>query len=496
MLSLSPMGLALLGLSLLCAAVAQADDDDTRLLLNKIEQRGEARERANRGAPDPAQHDASLITIEGQTYNVQNTLQDLAPAIYVSINLRQWGKVRQFVERYRQLPGHEPALVEMAEGLLARQQRQHTLAIVHLRRAIELNPRFVRAQLELARTLFEDNQTLEAERLFRQVASEAVPEALLGVLGDYQQAIDLRRQWHGSASLGLGYNSNINQGNGMVTHSLVCSIFDECFDYARQMPKPRASASLVYDFTAERRFQLAGNHHLLLRGLSYGNQFDKHGEDDPETWYDDNTTVLYAGYNYQSVLNDVSLTPLFENHYNDHHTKYQASGVRGEWKHNLSERLQLSGQAQFKHYRFQGEQREYFDDYDERQLGASLSYLLDAQTLLFGGLTYTRREQKAAASSNRESMVSLGAFHSFDAGLTLSVVGLYRQTRFDAADNFLGGRREDRQQVYIANLGMPRLAFAGVVPNLYVKRTVTASSIDWAYAYRQTELALKFEKTF
>ena len=81
-------------------------------------------------------------------------------------------------------------------------------------------------------------------------------------------------------------------------------------------------------------------------------------------------------------------------------------------------------------------------------------------------------------------------------GVNLSLIGLYRSTRYDEPDAFLGGLRKDRQQIYIANLGMPRLAFAGIVPSLYAKRTVMDSTIDWAYSYRQTEVALKFEKTF
>ncbi|OLS61004.1 surface lipoprotein assembly modifier [Pseudomonas putida] len=488
---------ALLCVSTLLSTAALADDDDTRLLLNKIERGAEARERANLGAPDPAENNDGLITIQGQTYNVQNTLEDLGPAIYVSINLQQWGKVRQFVERYRQLPGHEPALVEMAEGLIDRSERRYKPAIAHLRRADELQPGFVRARLELARTLFEDNQTREAETLFREVAASDVPEQVLSVLGEYHNAIDLRRQWHGSASLGFGYNSNINQANGMTTVTQVCSVFFDCFDYTRQMPKKISASSLVYDVAAERRFQISGNHNVLVRGLSYGNNYNRHSEqDDVETWYDDNTSVLYAGYSFQSALNDVSLTPLFENYYSDHHTKYQASGVRGEWKHNLGNRLQIGLQAQHKHFRFQGEQRDYFDDYDERQVGTSLSYLLDPQTLVFGGVTYTRRSQEADTASNREYMGSLGAYHSFDVGVNLSLIGLYRSTRYDEPDAFLGGLRKDRQQIYIANLGMPRLAFAGIVPSLYAKRTVMDSTIDWAYSYRQTEVALKFEKTF
>ncbi|WEK31536.1 MAG: porin family protein [Candidatus Pseudomonas phytovorans] len=472
-----------------------ADEDDTRQLLNKIDRNVDERERTHVPRADPAEHDASLITIEGQTYNVQNTLQDLGPAIYVALNLQQWEKARQFVARYRQLAGHEEALVYLAEGMLARQQREHGRAIEALRQAIALEPGHVRAKLELARTLFEDNQSAEAQALFDEVKLAELPEAVLPILQGYQHALDERDSWHGSLSAGFGYNSNINQGNGMLTTTQVCFVL-ECVDYSRKMPDPIKSSSLVYDLAAERRLQLSGNHHLLVRGLSYGNDYHRHSEEAPQTWYDENTSVLYAGYNYLSALHDASFTPLFETYYSNHHTKYQASGMRGEWKYALTDRWRTGLVGQYKHFRFQGEQRDYFDDFDERTLGGSLSYLLDSRTLVFGGITYTRRTQAEASASNREYMGNLGVYRMFDVGVSLSLTALYRETRYDEEDAFLGGLRRDRQQIYIANLGMPRFAVASVVPNLYVKRTVNDSSIDWAYAYRQTEVALKFEKTF
>lgn len=485
----------LLCLLVVLSPTLRADEDDTRQLINKIDRTTSARERAYVPAADPAEHDASLITIEGQTYNVQNSVADLGPAIYVALNLQQWQKVRQFVERYRQLPDHEPALVHMAQGLLARHERHYRRAIAELRSALAQDSGFLRARLELARTLFEDNQSAEAQALFDAVASAGIPEQVVPVLEGYQAALEERRSWHGSVSLGLGYNSNINQANGMLTSTRLCTFF-ECYEYSRKMPDPIKSASRVYDLAAERRVQLYGNHHLLVRGLSYGSNYHKHGEDTPQTWYDENTSVVYAGYNYLSALNDVSLTPMFEHYYSDHHAKYQASGLRGEWKHSLTERLRVGVQAQARHFRFQGEQRDYFEDYDERMGGGTLSYLIDNQTLLYGGATYTRRSQDADTASSREYMGNVGVYRMFEAGLNLNLTALYRTTRYDAPDVFLGGLRKDKQQIYIANLALPRFSLAGVVPNLYVKRTVTDSSIDWAYAYRQTEVALKFEKTF
>lgn len=93
-------------------------------------------------------------------------------------------------------------------------------------------------------------------------------------------------------------------------------------------------------------------------------------------------------------------------------------------------------------------------------------------------------------------MANLGMYRHFDIGFRLNATALYRRIRNDEFNGLMGGRRKDHQQIYIVNLAMPRLAFAGVTPNLYLKRTVNNSSLDWAYAYRQTEAILKLEASF
>jgi len=480
----------------LVPAVAQADEDDTRRLLNQMERGAAERERSQLVEEAPAGVDpASLITIGGTTYSVDNTLADLGPAIYVAINLRQWDKLRQFVDKYRRLPGHEVPLVLMAEGMLAREARDHRLAAARLRQALAAQPDFLRAKLELARVLFEDNQSAEATQLFAQISTAGIPDPVRPVIEGFQNALALRDAWHGSLSLGLGYNSNINQANGREDRLEVCYFFG-CYSTTRKMPDPIASASLVYDLTLERRLQLAGHHHLLLRGIGYGRRYDKHQQGNPDVHYDEDTAILYAGYNYLDAQDDLALTPLFEHYRSDRQAKYQAAGLRLDWKRRLDERWQLGANAQRKRLRFQADARRYFDDYAESQYGVHASYMVDSATALYGGLGYTRRMQPEATARSRERMANLGVYRGFEAGVTLNATALYRHIRNDEADQFLGGRREDHQRILILNLGLPRLAFQGIVPNLYLKHTINDSNIAWAYRYRQTEAALKFEKRF
>lgn len=492
--------LATVVLSGLLTAIAQADDDDTRLLLNQIDQRTAERERAYLEEETPPGVDpTSLITIGKTTYSVENTLTDLEPAIYVSMNLRQWQKVSQFVQKYQQLPGYDANLVLLVEGMLAREERDYDTAEKKLEQALENNPQFSRAQLELGRMYFENQKSREAEDLFRQISIAGIPEAVRPVIESFQTALRERQAWHGSFSLGSGYSSNLNQANGMILRLESCLLPGQyCYPTTRTMPRQIKSAMLTYDFAATRRYPLAGHHNLLVRGISYGKlpRQKRWADDNTITYYDESTSLLYAGYNYLSAHQDISLTPLFEYNYGNHHARYQAGGLRLDWKYNVTPDKQIGFNAQRKHFSFQGQERQYFANYDENQFGIYGSSMLNPRTALYGGFNFTRKLFPERTVSSKEYMANLGMFRHFDAGFRLNATAIYRHIRNDEFNTLMGGRRKDHQQIYIVNLAMPRLAFSGITPNIYIKRTINNSSLDWAYAYRQTEAVLKFEKTF
>jgi len=173
---------------------------------------------------------------------------EVSNAAYVAINLQQWEKVRQFLDKYRSLSGHEVALVLMAEGMLARESQNYPTAIEKLNTALVHNPDFIRAKMELARVLFEDNQSREARALFGEISTSGIPDAAHPVIEGFQQALDARDDWRGSFSMGLGYNSNINQENGREDTFQVCYFFG-CFPSTREMPDTIKSSSAVHDLT-------------------------------------------------------------------------------------------------------------------------------------------------------------------------------------------------------------------------------------------------------
>src|SRR5690606_399233 len=141
----------LVSLACLVSPAVWADDDDTPFLPDQtprtIEQKAQSHE-APAAASGPLKYAA-------QRYQVQSTVADLTPAIHVSLDPNQWTQLPDFIARYRELPGHRPALANMAESLLARFEGDYPLALQRMELASEQEPRDARILLELARLWFE-----------------------------------------------------------------------------------------------------------------------------------------------------------------------------------------------------------------------------------------------------------------------------------------------------------------------------------------------------
>ena len=158
-------------LCLITIPQASANDDDTRFIQDQtrrsIQQKSQAEEKL--AAPP------GTLMYEGRRYQVASTLESLTPAIYVAINTNQWTQLPDFIARYRELPGHRPALANMAESLYARFQGKYPQALRLMEQANEQEPQDARIQLELARLWFEDHQEQRAAKGFERVLTMGLP---------------------------------------------------------------------------------------------------------------------------------------------------------------------------------------------------------------------------------------------------------------------------------------------------------------------------------
>lgn len=485
--------LAVLLAVLALAPAARADDDDTRFLLDQTRRAAERRVQPSGDLVAPP----GAIVHEGQIYAVPTNVQALEPAIYVALNTSQWDRLEEFISRYRLLRDHRPGLVAMAEGLLARQRGDHARALRRMQAAHAAEPNDTRIRLELARLQFEDNQDANARATFALAQTTGLPDYGRVLTEQYLAALKARDGWHGSVALGLGYNSNIN----LAKYSSTClsEFLGYCL-FERNMPAPVRSSLWNYEMSLERRFNLGGNHNLLVRPISYGSFY--HHENPVSGMavqdFSSRTSLLYLGYQYLDARNSISLLPYLEHYYRDGYTNYIASGVQAEWRRILGRRWQLGGSLDARRSHHKEQALRIASDYSQFQAGLSLSFMPDNATSIYGGLDLTRRRYAIPQASTKEIAVRAGVYHSFEgsAGLYLNALGIYRVGLNDAFDGFLGDRRRDRQQVIIVSVGASNWKIAGMTPELRWRRNQNRSNLDWAYGFTQDEVTLMLRRSF
>lgn len=485
--------MGLLVLACLVAPGLRADDDDTRFMQDQTRR---TLEQQTRGEEELAAPPGTLM-YEGQRYQVPTTLEALAPAIYVAINTNQWSQLPGFIERYRQLPGHRPALVAMAESLFARFKNNYPLALQRMEAANDLEPNDARILLELARLQFEDHQDQGAQKAFNRALAAGLPPQAQRLVQQYRQALDIRAEWHGSIAFGLGYNDNINQANGY--YSCLSEFAGICL-FERQMPKPIESAMATYELSLQRRVNLSGNHNLQFRPVSYGSYYPENNPSETAFIEDfsTNLALLQAGYQYLDVRNNISATPYLEHYYRNRSSEYLAHGLELEWRHSFNRQWQVGTSVDAKRYEYTRKGQNIGTDYKRYQWDTNVSYMPQLSTSLYSGFALSRSKYDLKQASSKDWTVRAGIYHAFSgqAGLFVNALGVYRNSRNDAHDFFLGDRRRDHQQVYILSAGAGNWKIAGMNPELKVRHSINDSNLDWAFGFEQTEISLMLRRSF
>ena len=476
----------------LFAAAAYADEDDTRLLLDHAERQTQQYRDSSWLTQERAADD-SHITINGQVYAVEDTEEALERALFYALNLRQWDKVAQFSARYRRLPEHKQHVALMAEGLLARERGDIAAALAKMQAAHAAAPEDVRIRLELARLYTEDNQNKEAAAPFENVLAAEMPSETRAVVQGYLNNIRARSDWHGNIGVGWGYNSNINQANGL--RQCVGMFEGECLMY-RTLPEAQGSSFVQYSAVLSKKTPVRGHHNLLVRPLVYGTQYTREAGESGGGDYSERTAALYGGYNYTDADDDFSLLPYVEHYARGGDTHYRAAGLEATWARRLNGKWSLNARAEGKRFHYADAQKRYFDDFSQYGAGVGIAYDWSPQAGVFANLDAVRKKYPHAISSSKEYVVRLGAYKLFRQDFYAHAMLLYRHSRHDAASHLAGGeRRHDRQTVWLAALGAPKWQFKRIYPELRLKHTRNIANSDY-YRYRLYEVSLGLKYRF
>lgn len=426
------------------------------------------------------------ITLEGESFEVEYNVESVGQALYIALNRRLWQYAAQFLAQYESFPEHKPQLVWFAKGALARERGNLPEAEQYYRALLQSEPDFLRGQLDLARILFESRKNSESTALFRQIATQPLPDSVLLTIRNYQQALKERESWQSAFTLGYQYNRNINQSS----QKEVCLLHNnhQCI-IRRRSPSAVNAQGWRYDFNVLRRISLIGHHGFMIYLNSYG-QFYPHRHN-----YNENIVKIYSGYSFLNEKTNIVIAPLLEYNTFGNHRYYHSIGGHFEWTQNISPRHIWNIQFEQKKLRY-SHHYSAFDKASTSSLFSTWYYLLTAQTTIFSGIDWLYQHTPDKTQSYHMPGVRLGFSHQFNSGLNTTILALFRRYYYQGYHAALELTRRDNQQIYLAVLKMPKWHFKGITPHLLLKHTRNSSNADYVYSYKQNELQLNFEWQF
>ncbi|PJG86021.1 porin family protein [Conservatibacter flavescens] len=426
------------------------------------------------------------FTVDGYGFQVAHNVEAIGQALYIAINQQLWEYVTLFLAKYQQFPQHKAELVWFAQGALARVQGDLSSAEKYYRQLLQAQPDFVRAQLDLARILFEEKKNLQSTALFQQIMTQPLPENVLHAVKDYQHALKQRESWKSTFSLGYVYNQNLNQ-SPQQTRCLLQQA-KQCLVY-RRSPEVINAQGWRYDLTLQRRISLHDNHGIGVYVNSYGQFYPHHHA------YNEHTIKAYGGYNFRTANTDLTVAPLIEYSTFGHHRYYHGWGGYVNWIQQISPRHLWSMQFEQKQHRY-SEHYSAFTQADVSLLFGTWYYQPTPQATLFGGVDWQYRHTTDKTHSYQMFGTRFGVNYQFELGLNVTALTLLRRYDYQAYHAALGVTRRDNQRIYLAILSVPTWQFSNITPSLMIKHTRNKSNADFVYAYKQSEIQLNFEWSF
>lgn len=473
-------------------AQAQSGANDTRLRLDQeLQTRNAARDARAAAAAEATEARSDTISIDGQTYTVQPTVNDMGKALYIAVTRRQWGDVRRFLAAYQRLRGYDPMLELYARGALYRTTGHMAQAEAAYRALMALQGDFLPGQLELARVLFESRQDRAARAAFMQ-ARALIPgtddkaAGLRRTVDSFLHALDQRSGWHGSFAIGASRGTNINQSSGSYTCLL--AIETACL-VDRKLPDPITAPGINFEGTLSRRWALPGHGGLLARALTYGDIYPGYHS------YDQSAVSLQLGYDRRGATSGWTLSPGTDLGFLGGRLLYATWGLRAEGFAQITGHTAIRLEVTGRHFDYPSA---LYADYSGNQGEAYLTLWqsLSPRWTLFGGAEILVKGAALPVNAYGQMGLRAGAAGSLGSIATVSAVAARRWRDYRAYSDLLEGKRHDTEDTLTATLRLTRWKLAGLAPELYLQASRVRSSIDWLYSYRKTTMALRLTHAF
>lgn len=477
---------AALALSACLAGPSWAQQDPQNRLWQGLEQQ----QSQQRSAPAPLNHELRSRSpdspLAAMTQAPEERLQQQQLAVLNAVNQRDWFGADRLLREYTRMPRHAPALSAFVAASRAAANGDLEQAVNGYREVLQADPRFTRATLDLARTLYADNRVRDAEEVFDRLRTQSLPPDVLRHIDEYGQAIARRGQAQWTLSLSAVREDNVNNASTVVDPCALV-FMDTCLANTPGERLPDTGVSL--EASVNKGWPLAGHHGLLLRALAYGNHYSRHDD------HDNLVAVVYAGYQYASARHQAQLLPLVEIDLEGGREIYRAVGLRAGYTRQLGDRAQVEASVEYKARRFAPALAENLEG-DFRSVSLFGQYALPQGWLVFGQLMWRENEARQAVFAFREQIGRIGLHKAITDRATVSVAYARREKRAEAANAVFGKLQRDHEDSLYLNLALPGWRWQGLTPTLSYEYRNNRSTIAHAYNYEKNRLTLGVSAAF
>lgn len=423
---------------------------------------------------DPnAWHHADLLTLE--------------EAINQALWHEQWAKLNLLLNKYAQLPNHDPMLLAYAQGAIFRQEGKQKQAIAQYQNILSQQANLPYIKLDLALMLFEDKQYNKAKALMEELLMEQTIS--VGAQNIVQQAHAIIKDSQAlKPSIALNYESTDNVNHASSKQEIVWLGQPWQKDPSSL---PQKAHGIRYEFNLQKDTNIDSNHYALMdlsaQGVHY---FDK-------SEYNESSLRLSAGYKYQDHKRIWRLLPFVEQNWFNQRQHNRILGIGANYGQSINQRdyWQLQASSYRKFYNNDNQARHYNGQIFH--LGTTINHRLNQQSMAYGGFGITLDNTRNLEYASKTLAMRAGFRHAFINGLGLNAHARYAVRVFNAPSS-LPYRLVRADDEYQAGLSFwhQKITWRGLRPQVNIRYTKIDSNMPALHSRDDTSYFMSIEKAF
>lgn len=386
---------------------------------------------------------------------------------------------------YQHIPSsyQDPLLSQWAEAILAKKDQQYSKAIRLYRQLLAEKSDILPARLQLAVSLFENNELEAAEDQFKKLRAEQLVPEVNHLIEQYLGAIHHRDRWTFGGGLTYLNDPNINNAPKSGT------------TYGNwQAPKSESAQGIGFNFDIGKKWSWGNGFFNELRLGTNGKYYWNNKK------YNELSARGSLGIGYQNARLTLALLPfmeqtLYASGSSGSETLKRFSKVGGatlETNYWLSPKWQLNANYEY------GEQR-----YTSRKhlngnyhfISTGLVYLAGAKQYFFSNINYNRTATRDKDDSFLRKGISLGWGQEWGKGLSTRLSVSFAQKNYKGPMPIFQITQRNKEYGVQTSIWHRALHFWGITPRLTYNFTKTKSNHPF-YTYDKHRVFVDFSKQF